>query len=115
MYQNVEERGGEIYITTTYRKEIGEICLPPCIARQQMIFDTSEDEKAVRITVKTSHSCTSATKQAEKTERNETNEPTLKRQSIFFVKPELRVPKQEDTSAAVAETKPESASADGPK
>ena len=100
------KKGKDIYVTTAVPKEIGEVCLPPCVPSQQMIFDTSEDMKAVRITVKTMHDCKAAT------ETEQTNAKIVKRQSVFFVRPELKIPEQAEESAAVAETNPESASAD---
>ena len=63
------KKGRDIYVTTVFQKETGEICLPPCVPRQQMIYDKSEDEKAVRITVKPMHDPTVATKQRNKQTR----------------------------------------------
>ena len=70
-----------------------------------MIYDKAEDEKAVRITVKTIHDKTGATKLVQEKEEQTDEQVIFKRETSFYVKPELRVPKQEDTSAAVAEKK----------
>ena len=97
------KKDSDIYVTTGFAKEAGDICLPPCVSRQQMVFDKSENERAVRITVRTMRLVRPEKKTDEDAEEAKEKYCT-ERESSFFVNPELKIPKQGDASTAVAET-----------